>query len=281
MNVEALQSALDALRATGDPEPLYAALKAAGWRSPTAYEPTQRRILARMKEDPETGCWIWTGQLRRGYGQFRGQPAHRISYEAFVEPIPEGLQIDHVCRNRACVRPHPEHLEPVTQAENDRRARAYVQKYPGESVHHGAKRWCIHGHEYTPKNTGMDKYGKRFCLACRRAYKRVWKGDLKKTQPAMRTWHVRAEKWLEARDGLVPTLEGSTLRTVEVAALWGISHEAFSAWKRRHPELLRPVSGGGRGPLLLWSEAEARAIMKFRTGSEKVGHQAEAAQPVS
>lgn len=88
-----------------------------------------------------------------------------------IGQIPEGLVIDHLCRNRACVRPDPKHLEAVTARENDRRARAYVQKYPGEQVHNQAKRWCKHGHEYTPKNTGLDKLGKRFCRACRGEWK--------------------------------------------------------------------------------------------------------------
>lgn len=77
----------------------------------------------------DCGCWRWTGQKNRfGYGQLtvnrdgksRCLGAHRFSYEAHVGPIPEGLEIDHLCRVRDCV--NPEHLEPVTRAENVRRS---------------------------------------------------------------------------------------------------------------------------------------------------------------
>lgn len=267
MDIDALQSALDELRASGDPNTLHAALRAEGWRwrSPVDYAGAQDKIRAGVKEDPVTGCWIWTGKLRKGYGQFRGRPAHRVSYEAFVGPIPEGLVIDHLCRNRACVRPDPKHLEPVTARENDRRARAYVQKYPGEQVHNQAKRWCKHGHEYTVKNTGFDKLGKRFCRACRGEWKNRWKGRLRESQPAHGgRWHIDGEAWLAARDALVPNLKGPALRSIEVAALWSISPNAFNDWKRRHPELLRPISGGGQGVPYLWSQAEVEAIMAFQ-----------------
>lgn len=77
--------------------------------------------------DPETGCWIWQWALHpeNGYGIWnvrgkRGQQAHRHYYEMLVGPIPEGLTIDHLCRNRPCV--NPAHLEPVTSQENRRRA---------------------------------------------------------------------------------------------------------------------------------------------------------------
>jgi hypothetical protein len=68
------------------------------------------------------GCWNWQGTLSAGYAIFkdgRNWPGHRWSYEYHVAPIPEGLQIDHLCNNRACV--NPWHLEPVSRSENARR----------------------------------------------------------------------------------------------------------------------------------------------------------------
>lgn len=72
----------------------------------------------------ENGCWLWTGtKADTGYGQLsvKGRPysVHRLAYSVLVEPIPSGLEIDHLCCNRACF--NPLHLEPVTHIENVRR----------------------------------------------------------------------------------------------------------------------------------------------------------------
>lgn len=85
------------------------------------YDPREETLKKRSRDDEETGCLLWTGPLDPdGYGRAsvegRGFAAHRLSYETRVGPIPEGLQLDHTCERRECIR--PEHLEPVTNFEN-------------------------------------------------------------------------------------------------------------------------------------------------------------------
>lgn len=112
------------------------------------------------------GCWPWLGHCsRNGYGRLRyagvGRMAHRFVFEHLVGAIPTGLVIDHLCRNHRCV--NPEHLEPVTQAENVRRGvgPALARERWAQQTH------CKHGHEFTPANTHLNGAGSRECRACK------------------------------------------------------------------------------------------------------------------
>ena len=104
------------------------------------------------------GCWIWGGQQHKGYGRYGGRQAHRISYELLRSRIPVGLELDHVCLNTLCV--NPDHLEPVTRAENMRRRAALITR-------------CPKGHPYDEANTysRITRRGhhQRNCRACNRA----------------------------------------------------------------------------------------------------------------
>jgi endogenous inhibitor of DNA gyrase (YacG/DUF329 family) len=86
----------------------------------------QELLAGKIRKIEGSDCWLWTGSTRGGYGRFKiatvTQEAHRASYELYVGPIPDGLQLDHLCRNRSCI--NPAHLEPVTCAENIRRGLA-------------------------------------------------------------------------------------------------------------------------------------------------------------
>jgi hypothetical protein len=109
-----------------------------------------------------TGCIEYTGVAERtGYGRITrdGQRtgAHRASYELVRGPIPLGLTLDHLCRNRICV--HPGHLEPVTIRENVLRGKTLPAR-------NAAKTHCDHGHPFDDGNTYITPMGKRQCRAC-------------------------------------------------------------------------------------------------------------------
>lgn len=95
----------------------------AAWISPPHYSSFEERFWCKVDQEttPE-GCWTWTAyRSPDGYGRFgiytgRNAVAHRVSYELEVGPIPDGMNIDHKCHNRACVR--PDHLRAVTQKQN-------------------------------------------------------------------------------------------------------------------------------------------------------------------
>ena len=108
----------------------------------------------------QSDCWLWQGSLRRGYGRMkikgRAYGAHRLVYEALVGPIPEGLEIDHLCRVRNCV--NPSHLEPVTRQVNHLRG---LGRYNRQGQTH-----CKRGHSLADGH--INKRGGRDCRPCRK-----------------------------------------------------------------------------------------------------------------
>ena len=112
------------------------------------------RFLDSISPEPNSGCWLWTKcGTHNGYGWIKRngkhQYAHRTSYELFVGPIPEGLQIDHLCRVRCCV--NPRHLEPVTRSENIRRGELVMRAKRRISFTDG-RTHCPHGHPWIKEN---------------------------------------------------------------------------------------------------------------------------------
>jgi hypothetical protein len=116
-------------------------------------------------------CWMWQRHIMAtGYGQIsigkRRILSHRFSYEAFVGPIPNGLQVDHLCRVRACC--NPSHLEPVTQRENLLRGQGIAARCARVTE-------CPQGHRYDTANTRIRPRGGRECRPCDRARSKRWR----------------------------------------------------------------------------------------------------------
>jgi hypothetical protein len=147
------------------------------------------RYWEKVTELPN-GCWQWDGHRSPGgYGQCKAKAltgqrvivAHRMFYLVLVGPIPDGLQLDHLCRHPSCV--NPSHMEIVTARENTLRGTSMVAQ-------NAQKTHCKRGHEFTSENTRLLKNDARECRQCRREadnarrhdpeYRRHWK-DMRNT----------------------------------------------------------------------------------------------------
>lgn len=142
---------------------------------PVAARPIRERLRERIDTTAAGGCWLWTGTLTdKGYGTVsynaQTQYVHRLMYELERGTIPDGHEIDHLCRNRACC--NPAHLEPVTGAENVRRGIS-----PSTLFNRTGR--CQRGHILAAVGVYVSPKGHRMCRGCialrqaRRARKRA------------------------------------------------------------------------------------------------------------
>lgn len=126
-----------------------------------------KTVLERFEEkyipEPNSGCWLWLAMTNGfGYGQFKLSTnervvAHRFSYQVYKGEIPEGKELDHLCRVRCCV--NPDHLEPVFHAENCFRTSL------GPVIKNWKKNTCAKGHKFVCVGSRKRQ---RFCLVCER-----------------------------------------------------------------------------------------------------------------
>jgi HNH endonuclease len=179
----------------------------------------KERLLAKVRIDPITGCWIWIASRKpEGYGQFMMQDeegrwhcvqAHRISYELFKGPIPDGLTLDHMCHDpplcpggnecphRPCI--NPNHLEPASHQQNIARGGSPAAKANRFGV-------CRNGHPRTAENTLVLKGGGKTCKIChaiswektraqrnQQARDRYWESaeSIEQERAKRRKWHQK------------------------------------------------------------------------------------------
>lgn len=130
---------------------------------------TTAKFFARLERVGD--CWEWTGVLSdNGYSRFYMNGSmhygHRVSFEHFTGPIPDGLEIDHLCRNRKCV--NPDHLDAVTRRVNLLRSPIFRGNVQANATH------CPSGHPYDEENTyRIPGRSHRLCRTCRRDRNRI------------------------------------------------------------------------------------------------------------
>jgi HNH endonuclease len=144
--------------------------------------PLSERLMGRVQKTES--CWLWTGTRNpKGYGRIKVNegrkliPVHRAAYETFVGPIPDGLTIDHLCKQRNCV--NPAHLEAVPFKEN-------VLRGSGPAALNARKTHCNRGHLLIPENL-CGRSDRRECKLCQKIHQRKNNAKRSAIRRAMRT----------------------------------------------------------------------------------------------
>lgn len=164
-------------------------------------------------------CWVWQGGRSGDYGSIattgkgHSRPTHLVAYEALVGPVPQGIKAIHLCDVRTCW--NPAHLTLGTQvdiaARYDTGRIARLRK--------DTKTHCIHGHEFTPENSGRTDSGKRFCRTCRKQYGERWHKEwITKVPNPPRTKGSRAAEAAQCR-----RLREQGVKAKEIARLLGLA----------------------------------------------------------
>jgi hypothetical protein len=136
--------------------------------------PIEERFWEKVVRDIDTGCWEWTGcRMWNGYGIIHGIVGnsyiycHRLAYELCIGPIPNGLTVDHLCKNRGCV--NPSHLDPVTFKEN-------VLRGDSPSAVGARSTHCKNGH-LLQLSPFRSLRGSRYCPICKKESEKKWRQE--------------------------------------------------------------------------------------------------------
>lgn len=193
----------------------------------------EERFWPKVKKAGPDECWEWLASKGKGYGHFtlesgRSIQAHRFSYGLVNGPVPEGLVLDHLCRNRGCV--NPAHLEPVTIGEN-------VLRGVGASAQNARKTHCYRGHEFTEENTQYRSGPRpgRACRTCAREQERERRAALAADASREVTGN---ESWHGTRGGY-----NNKLCRCEACTKANTEYQAAYAEKRRRAAALDSLGG--------------------------------------
>lgn len=130
-------------------------------------ETADRRFWSKVRGGDVSECWEWQAVTVDGYGSFQMTHtkvrAHRLSYEWLIGPIPDGLMLDHLCRNRKCVNPY--HMDPVPNVVNARRG----------ATCRATEDRCANGHPWSAETWRIGKRNLRICPTCAALNSRAWR----------------------------------------------------------------------------------------------------------